>query len=78
MCQSARNVILIIFSYSVFKNSAPNSASAADVAKILSVVQRVKFAPLRWMGCLSFGFHPRNKFLSAKMSAYIADKYDAY
>ena len=51
----------MIFSYVVFKNSVPNFASAADAATNLSIVQRVKIAPLMWMGCLSCGVHPRNK-----------------
>ena len=47
---SSRNVSLTIFASFAFKNSATNYSSAADAATNFSIVQRVKIAPLRWMG----------------------------
>ena len=62
----------------MFKNSASNYFSAVGAAKKFSIWHRVNIAPLRWMGCLSCGVHPRNKFPDDRLFTYIADKYDAY
>ena len=64
----------MIFASFAFKSSASNSASAADVAKLLSIVQRVNIAPLRWMGCLSCGVHTRKKYPADLLRASLADK----
>ena len=49
-CLSSRNVSIIIFASFAFKNSVPNSSSAADAAKMLSIWHRVNITRLRWMG----------------------------
>ena len=67
-----------MFAFFAFKNSAPNSASAADAATNFSIVQRVKIAPLRRMGSLACGVHPRNKYPTALMHASLSEKEDAY
>ena len=59
----------------MFKNSAPNYASAGDAGNFCKW-HRVDIAPLRWMGCLSCGVHPRNKYLAARMRAPLSDKYE--
>ena len=70
-------LFFIIFDYFAFKNSASNSASAANAATNLSIVQRVKVTPLRWMGCLSCGVHPRKKCLGDWMCEFLSIEYDA-
>ena len=56
---SSSSVSLIIFASSAFKNIAPNSASAADAATNLRIVQSVRIGPFRQMGRLLSGYHPR-------------------
>ena len=60
-----------------FKNSAPNSASAADAATNMSIWHRVNITPLRWIGCLSCGVHPRNKCPAVWLRVSLDDNYEA-
>ena len=73
-CSSSYQVSLMVFSSFPFINSALSSASTDNAAKNLSIWHRVNIAPLRCMGCLSYGFHPRNKCPAAMLLAYLADK----
>ena len=66
-------MLVSLFIYFAFKNSASNSTSASDVATNLSIVQRVKIVPLRWMGCLSCGVHTRKKCPADRLCASLAD-----
>ena len=68
-------LVLLFFYLFAFKNSALNSASVANAATNFSIVQRVKITPLRRMGCLYCGVHPRKKFPAAWMRASLSDKY---
>ena len=75
-CPSSCKVSLMITDYFAFRNSAPSSASADDAATKLSIWHRVNIAPLRCMGCLSCGFHPRKKCPAARIFEFVADKQD--
>ena len=66
------------FSYFAFKNSAPNCASAAYAATNLRTWNCLNITPLRWMGCLSCGVHPRKKCPADLLHKSISDKYEAY
>ena len=70
---SSLKVSLMILVSISFRNIAPNYASADDAATNLSIWHRVNIAPLRCMGCLSCGFHPRKKFTDTRLLASIAD-----
>ena len=72
-CPSSRKVSLMILDYFAFRDSAPSSASAVNSATNLSIWHKSNIAPLRCMGCLSCGFHPRKKFTAALLLASIAD-----
>ena len=76
-CPSYRTVSLNFFASFAFKKSAPNSAFADNAATKFRIVKRVKIASLRGMGCLSRGFHPRNKCPAARLHVSLDDKYDA-
>ena len=65
--------LMILVSFS-FRNIAPNYASADDAATNLSIWHRVNIAPLRCMGCLSCGFHPRKKCSTAWILESLYDK----
>ena len=73
-CPISRKMSLVIVDYFKFRNSAPSSASAADAEKFLSIWHRVNIAPLRCMGCLSCGFHPRKKVPAARILESLAYK----
>ena len=75
-CPSSCIVNLMLLTSFSFRNRAPCSSSASNAATNLSIWQSVNIAPLRWVGCLSCGFHPRNKFPAAPILASLADKYD--
>ena len=68
----------MMFAYFAFKNSEPNSASAADAATNLRIAQQVNIVPLRWIGYLSCGVRPRKKLPAAPLCSYIADNYNSY
>ena len=74
---SSRNVGLMIFDSFAFKNSAPNSAFAADATTNFSIWHRVNITPLRWMGCVSCVVHPRKKCPSYWLRASLDDKYES-
>ena len=67
---------LIIFASFAFKNIAPNSASAADAATNLRIVQSVRIGPFRRMGRLYSGCQPRKKWPAARLLAFFAERYD--
>ena len=69
---SSSSVSLIIFASFAFKNIAPNSASAADAATNLRIVQSVRIGPFRRMGRLSSGSQPRKKWPAARLLASFA------
>ena len=77
-CPISCKVIIIILDSFAFRNSAPISASASDAAINLSIWHKVNIAPLICMGCLSCGFHRRNKCPAALLIASLADKYEKY
>ena len=64
---SSSSLSLMIFASFAFKNIAPNSASAADAATNLRIVQSVRIGPFSRMGCSSSGFHPRKKWPAARL-----------
>ena len=74
---SSSSVSLMIFASFAFKNIAPNSASAADAATNLRIVQSVRIGPFRRMGRLSSGCQPRKKWPAARLLAFFAERYDA-
>ena len=76
-CNSSPNVSFIILAYFAFKNISPSSTSAADAAKKLSIWKSVNIASLRWMWCLSCGFHTRKTFPAARLRESLSDKYNA-
>ena len=59
---------MIIFASFAFKNIAPNSASAADAATNLRIVQSVRIGPFRRMGHLSSSCQPRKKWPAARLT----------
>ena len=68
---------LIIFASFAFRNIAPNSASAADAATKLRIVQSVRIGPFMRMGRLSSGCQPRNKWPDVRLLVFFAEGYDA-
>ena len=60
---SSCKVHLIILASFLFRNIVPSSASVSDAATSLNIWHKVNISPLRCMGCLSFGFHPRKNVL---------------
>ena len=76
-CPSSRKISLMILDSFAFRNSAPSSASADNAANVFIIWHKVNITPLRCMGCLSCGFHPRKKFPAALLLASLADKWDA-
>ena len=68
---SSSSVTLIIFASFTFKNIAPNSASTADAATKLRIVQSVRIGPFRQMGCLSSGCQPRKKWPTARLLGFL-------
>ena len=60
----------IIFASIALRKRAPSSASAADAATHLRMVQLVRMAPLRRMGHPSFGREPRKKWPEARLRAF--------
>ena len=73
-CYSSYQVSLMVFSSFPFINSALSSASTDNAATNLSIWHRVNIAPLRFMGCLSCGFHPRKKCSTAWILESLSDK----
>ena len=51
------------------RNSAPSSASAADAATSLRIVQVMWIAPLMMIGSASRGMLPRKKYPPARLLA---------
>ena len=77
-CPSHCNVSLVVFASFAFEKSTLNSTFDVDVATNFSIWHWVKTAPLRWMGCLSYGVHPREKCPAVCLYASLADKCEAY
>ena len=73
-CPGSCKVSLMILDCFAFRNSAPIYASGADAATNLSIWHRVNIDPLRFMGCLSCGFHLRNKFPASRLLESLYDK----
>ena len=67
-------VSLVILAYFAFRNSALSSNSAANGVANLSIWYRVNTSPLRCMGCLPCGFHPREKCPASWLLASLSDK----
>ena len=70
---SSSSVSLVIFASFAFKNIAPNSASAADAATNLRIMQSVRIGPFRRMGQSSSGSQPRKKWPDARLLASFAE-----
>ena len=68
---SSSSVSLMIFASFAFKNIAPNSASSADAATKLRIVQSVRIGPFRHMGSFSSGCQPRKKWPAARLLAFL-------
>ena len=73
---SSSSVSLMIFASFAFNNIAPNSASAADAATNLRILQSVRIGPFRRMGCLSSGSQPRKKWPAARLLESFAESYN--
>ena len=56
-----------------FRNSVQSSNSAANAVDNLSIWHRVNTSPLRCMGCLPCGFHPRKKCPASWILESLAD-----
>ena len=76
---SSSSVSLIIFASFAFKKIAPNSASAADSATNLRIVQSVRIGLFRRMGRLSSGCQPRKKWHPGQedLADYVSKHHDA-
>ena len=74
---SSLSVSLNIFASFAFKNIAANSASAADAAKNLRILQSVRIGPFRRMDRLSSGCQLSKKWPAARLLAFFAERYDA-
>ena len=66
---SSARVMRRIFASWAFRNKAPSSASAAEAATSLRIVQLMWTAPLRKMGSLSTGIDPKKKYPPARLRA---------
>ena len=71
------SVSLMIFASFAFKKIVPNSASAADAATNLRIVQSVRIGPFRKMGRLLSGSQTRKKWPAARLLASFAERYNA-
>ena len=71
---SSSSASLMIFASFAFKNIAPNSASAADAATNLRIVQSVRIGPFRRMGQSSSDSQPRKKWPAAQLLASFAER----
>ena len=71
------NVSRSIFACCALRNSAPNSASAADATTSFRMEHVMCIFPFRRIGCLFLGRLPRKKYPPARLLAFPADKYDA-
>ena len=74
---SSSSVSLMIFASFAFKNISPNSASAADAATNLMIVQSVMIGPFRRIGRLLSGSQLRKKCPAARLLAFFSERYDA-
>ena len=74
---SSSSTSLMIFASFAFKNIAPNSASTADAATNLRIVQNVRIGPFRRMGRLSSGCQLRKKWPAARLLTFLSERYDA-
>ena len=61
----------------MFKNNAPNSATATDTATKGIILHSAWNAPLRKIGLMSFGMDPRKKCPAALLCAFLTERYDA-
>jgi len=76
-CPISSSVSLKIVACLQLRNSAPNSASAADATTNRKIAHSVKNAPFNLMGFVGSAFHPMKKCPHALLCAFAADKYDA-
>ena len=70
-------LVSLFFASFAFEKSTLNSTFDVDVATNFSIWHWVKTAPLRWMGCLSYGVHPSKKCLDYWLRESIDNKYEA-
>ena len=65
-------MIRMIFASCALRKRAPSSASAADAATILRIVQLTRMAPFNQIGESSRGSVPRKKYPPARLHARFA------
>ena len=61
----------------MFKNNAPNYASATDTSKKGMMVKSVRNAPLRRIGLFLWGVELRNNIPPPRLHALLAERYDS-
>ena len=71
-CPSSCKLSVIVLDYFAFRDSARVLHLLPMLRR--SIWNRVNIVPFMCMGCLSCGFHPRNKCPAAWILASLADK----